>query len=58
MEFNNIELKKEAQWFRTNKMAANISATDSIIFHTKGKNINPNIKLLYDDNKLARMTQG
>ena len=33
----NSELKKWAQWFRSNKMAVNTSKTKFIIFHSKGK---------------------
>ena len=31
----NIEIKKLANWFRTNKMAVNIGKTKFIIFHPK-----------------------
>jgi hypothetical protein len=47
----NEELKKVARWFRANKMAVNVSKTKFILFHTKGKIVNPNIKLIYDDNE-------
>jgi hypothetical protein len=50
MDFANTELNKVAQWFRSNKMAANVSKTKFIIFHTRGKHVHPNIKLLYNDN--------
>jgi hypothetical protein len=35
----NDELCKLANWFRADKMAVNISKTNYIIFHTKGKKI-------------------
>jgi hypothetical protein len=36
----NIELNKLAVWFKTNKMAVNVSKTNYIIFHNKGKKVN------------------
>jgi hypothetical protein len=47
----NDELKKVARWFRANKMAVNVGKTKFILFHTKGKLIDPNIELTYDDNE-------
>jgi hypothetical protein len=47
----NDEIKKIARWFRANKMAVNDSKTKYIIFHTRGKNIEPNLKVYYDDNE-------
>ncbi len=47
----NTELKKIAHWFRANEMAVNVSKTKFIIFHTRGKNIDPSLKVFYDDNK-------
>jgi hypothetical protein len=41
----NDEIKKIARWFRANKMAVNVSKTKYIIFHTRGKNIDPNLKV-------------
>jgi hypothetical protein len=49
--FVNNEIKKIARWFRANRMAVNVSKTKFIIFHTRGKNIDPNLKLYYDDNE-------
>ncbi len=47
----NAEIKKIAKWFRANKMAANVSKTKFIIFHSKGKTVNlSDLQLLYDDN--------
>jgi hypothetical protein len=49
--FVNNEIKKIARWFRANKMAVNVGKTKYIIFHTRGKIINQNLKLIYDDNE-------
>jgi hypothetical protein len=49
--FVNTEIKKIARWFRANKMAVNVGKTKYIIFHTRGKHIPPNLKLIYDDNE-------
>ncbi len=47
----NVELKSWAAWFRSNKMKVNTSKTKYIIFHTKGKKVETNGKvLIYDDN--------
>ena len=40
--FTNTELHKLANWFKSNKMAVNISKTKYIIFRTKGKKIDTN----------------
>ncbi len=32
-------------------MAVNVSKTKYIIFHTRGKNIDPNLKVYYNDNE-------
>jgi len=48
----NMELKKIALWFRTNKMVVNISKTKYIIFHNKGKTVDMDGKnVVYDDNE-------
>jgi hypothetical protein len=49
--FVNEEIKKIARWFRANKMAVNVGKTKYIIFHARGKPINSNLKLYYDDNE-------
>ena len=47
----NIELKKWAQWFRTNKMAVNVNKTKFIIFHTRGKKVDlDGKKIIFDNN--------
>jgi hypothetical protein len=49
--FVNEEIKKIARWFHANKMAVNVSKTKYIIFHARGRPINPDLKLYYDDNE-------
>ena len=39
INFVNFEMQKILNWFRSNKMAVNISKTKFIIFRTKGKKI-------------------
>ena len=47
----NLELKKWAQWFRTNKMAVNFNKTKFIIFHTRGKKVDlDGKKIIFDNN--------
>ncbi len=47
----NGELRGWPKWFRANKMKVNTSKTKYIIFHTKGKKIETQGKvLIYDDN--------
>ena len=47
----NLEIRKIAKWFRANKMAANVSKTKYIIFHSKGKHLNlDDLQLFYNDN--------
>jgi hypothetical protein len=38
-------------WLRSNKMAINVGKTKFIIFHTHGKNVDPTLKLYFDDNE-------
>ena len=42
----NFELKKWAQWFRSNKMAVNTHKTKFIIFHSKGKKVDMSNKTI------------
>jgi hypothetical protein len=49
--FFNDEIKKIVCWFSAKKMAVNVGKTKYIIFHARGKHINPNLKLYYDDNE-------
>ena len=52
--FVNCELQKLANWFRSNKMAVNISKTKYIIFRTKGKQIDYNIPpVTFNDNEIG-----
>jgi hypothetical protein len=47
----NAELKKMAEWFRTNKMALNTSKTKYIIFHNKGKKVDiQGLSIVIDEN--------
>ena len=51
----NIELQKLANWFRSNKMAVNISKTKYIIFHRKGQKINLNgCEVLFNENEIGK----
>jgi hypothetical protein len=44
----NNEINKIAVWFRTNKMALNVSTTKYIIFHGRNKKVDmTNLKLVY-----------
>ena len=50
----NLELKKWAQWFRSNKMSVNTSKTKYLIFHSRGKKINmDNKSVIFDNNDPA-----
>jgi hypothetical protein len=50
----NQELKKIANWFRSNKMAVNRSKTKFIIFRTRGKRIEPqDCRLLFNSNEIG-----
>jgi hypothetical protein len=51
----NSELKKVANWFRSNKMAVNTSKTKFIVFRTRGKRIDPReCKLLFNTNEIGK----
>ena len=53
IRFVNVELQKIANWFRSNKMAVNISKTKFIIFRTKGKKIDiSDTPVLFNNNDL------
>ena len=52
--FVNSELQKIANWFRSNKMAVNISKTKYVIFRTKGKKIDDNISpVTFNNNEMG-----
>jgi hypothetical protein len=54
--FVNVELKKLSNWLRANKMAINVSKTNYIIFHTKGKKIELNgLDVVFDCNKIGKI---
>jgi hypothetical protein len=47
----NIELKKIATWFRSNRMAVNADKSNFIIFHPRGKKVDMDgLQILYDNN--------
>ncbi len=51
----NHELQKIARLVRANKMAVHVRKiykTRFMLFHTKGKTIDPNISLIYDEKSL------
>jgi hypothetical protein len=53
ISYVNTELNKLAVWFKANKMAVNVSKTNYIIFHTKGKQINLNgCDVVFDSNEI------
>ena len=53
INFVNVELQKISNWFRSNKMAVNISKTKFIIFRTKGKKIDiSDTPVLFNNNDL------
>jgi hypothetical protein len=47
----NAEINKMAIWFRANKLAVNINKTKYMIFRSKGKKINPEPIIIYDENE-------
>jgi Reverse transcriptase (RNA-dependent DNA polymerase) len=51
--FVNQELKKLANWFLSNKMAVNISKTKYIIFRSKGKRIENQQQILFNNNEIG-----
>jgi hypothetical protein len=44
IDYVNSELNKLAVWFKANRMAVNVSKTNYIIFHTRGKKVDLNGK--------------
>ena len=46
----NLELKKWAQWFRSNKMSVNTSKTKFLIFQSRGKKVDMENKCIVFDN--------
>jgi hypothetical protein len=53
INYVNGELRKLANWFRANRMAVNISKTNYIIFHTKGKHIDMGgMEVTFDCNEI------
>jgi hypothetical protein len=55
ISFINTELQKLANWFRSNKMAVNVSKTKYIIFRTKGKQIPINTPpIIFNNNEIGK----
>jgi hypothetical protein len=53
----NDELRKIANWFRSNKMALNTSKTKFMIFRTRGKNISEqDCQLVYNSTEIGKET--
>ena len=52
----NIEINKLANWFRSNKMAVNVSKTKYIIFKPKGVKVevDQNNGIVYDENEIGQ----
>jgi hypothetical protein len=46
----NGELKKLANWFKSNRMQLNVTKTKYIIFHVPSKKVNSDIQLAFDEN--------
>ena len=54
ISFKNDELHKLANWFKSNKMAVNVSKTKYIIFRTRGKSIGSNVgDILFNNNEIG-----
>ena len=54
ISFINEELHKLANWFKSNKMAVNVSKTKYKIFRTRGKTIDSNIDdILFNNNEIG-----
>ncbi len=52
----NGELKKIANWFRSNKMAVNTAKTKFIVFRTRGKRIDPrDCNLVFNTNEIGKL---
>ncbi len=55
INFVNVELNKLSSWVRANKMAINVTKTNYIIFHTKGKQIdNTDVDIVFDCNEISK----
>jgi hypothetical protein len=55
--FVNVELRKIANWFRSNKMALNTGKTKFMIFRTRGKPIDVNdCQVVYNSSEIGHDT--
>ncbi len=53
----NTELNKLAVWFKANKMVVNVSKTNYIIFHARGKQVNLNGRdIIFNSNEISEIT--
>jgi hypothetical protein len=53
--YMNNELQKIANWFRSNKMAINITKTKFIVFRTRGKRIDSaDCNLIFNNNEIGK----
>ena len=51
----NVEINTLANWFRTNKMALNLSKTKYIIFHSRGKKLDfDENSIVYNENEIGK----
>jgi len=58
ISYVNGELNKLASWFKANRMAVNVSKTNYIIFHTKGKKVDMNgLHVVFNNNDPNDPTQ-
>ena len=48
--FLNQELQKIGVWLRSHKLSINAGKTKVMIFHSRGKNVDPNLNFVFDNN--------
>jgi hypothetical protein len=54
----NVELQKMANWLRANKMCVNTSKTKFIVFHTRGKRLDPQqCNLVFNNNEIGKVNE-
>jgi hypothetical protein len=57
INYVNAELNKLAVWFKANKMVVNVSKTNYIIFHTRGKQVYLNGRdVIFNSNEIDETT--
>ncbi len=58
INYVNIELNKLVLWFKANKMVVNVSKTNYIIFHNRGKRIDLNGRdVVFNSNDIDAVPQ-